>query len=429
MPFLVLALLLALVAVLAQGQPAYAAFHCMRIHAVMGGLSGDPDVQYVELRMNAGGQVALTNRLIKFYDSAGVLKATFTFPGIVPNGLTGDSVLIATSEFNATSSGTGGLEDLSKHADFVFSMVNTVGANGGDPLHPVQVPGGKVTFSEGFDNCDPGLAAGPGEVDSVAYGGATADWVAAAPALPSPSTAQALGLNNLNLMPSNNSMEYSLVATSSTTYTVSVTPTNDLPTDLTTPRNNARNVGTLSSADADGDGVSDAFDLCPGTAPATPVDASGCSAAQVDSDGDTICDPGAPSLGPGPCTGINDNCPSVPNLSQANADGDAFGDACDNCPSVSTFWVVPVGDGDCDGFTDVLENGIGTDPLVACNNGLGLSDWPPDINDDMGVNGLDVFTMFPFWLGFSNRQDLNDDGAVNVLDVFAMFPMWLKSCT
>jgi len=75
--------------------------------------------------------------------------------------------------------------------------------------------------------------------------------------------------------------------------------------------------------------VSTPADLCPGTAPATPVDANGCSDAQVDADGDLICDPGAPSSGPSVCVG-SDNCPSAANTGQEDADADGDGNACDD---------------------------------------------------------------------------------------------------
>lgn len=56
-------------------------------------------------------------------------------------------------------------------------------------------------------------------------------------------------------------------------------------------------------SDADGDGTCDAIDVCPGDA-------------QNDGDGDGLC-------------GNDDNCPVVANPTQADADDDGWGDACD----------------------------------------------------------------------------------------------------
>jgi hypothetical protein len=106
--------------------------------------------------------------------------------------------------------------------------------------------------------------------------------------------------------------------------------------------------GDVCDLDDDNDGVPDASDLCPGTAAADPVDANGCSDAQVDPDADGICSPGAPSAGPSSCQlDPADNCPLVYNPGQEDSDGDGTGDVCegdadgdtvvdddDNCPEV-----------------------------------------------------------------------------------------------
>jgi hypothetical protein len=85
--------------------------------------------------------------------------------------------------------------------------------------------------------------------------------------------------------------------------------------------------------DMDGDGVPDSVDQCGGTPAGSAVDAFGCSRAQVDSDGDKVCNPGVVSSW---CTGTDDNCPSVANPDQKDSDHDGVGDACDpdqDCPT------------------------------------------------------------------------------------------------
>jgi hypothetical protein len=68
--------------------------------------------------------------------------------------------------------------------------------------------------------------------------------------------------------------------------------------------------------DDDGDGVTDTADACPiGAASGTDTDADGCKDTE-DVDDDGVTDSG-------------DNCALVANPGQANADGDAQGDACD----------------------------------------------------------------------------------------------------
>jgi hypothetical protein len=88
--------------------------------------------------------------------------------------------------------------------------------------------------------------------------------------------------------------------------------------------------------DEDNDGVLNSNDLCPSTAPGAPVDANGCSNAQVDPDEDGICTPGAPSGGPAGCTG-SDNCPfeaedydgyDTEGCPDPDNDGDTIVDAC-----------------------------------------------------------------------------------------------------
>ncbi len=163
---LVIALLLAIVALvgISQAQRTDAAFHIMRVYGVMGGASGDADVQYVELRMVSAGQTLVSGHHLCFYDASGSAYARFTFPSNVANGTLGSSILISTSEFDsAWAAGS---------SDFLFSSSNTVAiAGGADVDHPVRSPGGKVSFGSDAaavpaQMCQASFAV----VDSVAYG-------------------------------------------------------------------------------------------------------------------------------------------------------------------------------------------------------------------------------------------------------------------
>jgi hypothetical protein len=202
---------------------ALADFHCVRIHAVMGGLSGNNDVQYVELRMRSAGQGNLVGHTILFYDAANTLTATFTFPSGVSTASAGDSILIATTEFDALA--TGGV------SDFTFAG-NTTGS--GDPDHPIHL-NGRVVFEP-----NPAFTCGyPAPVDAIAYGTGTGGF--GTPAVALPSTTQALRLRSdmghiLNENPSDNSAQYSLQPVSATTLSIA---TPNLATEFATPRNNA----------------------------------------------------------------------------------------------------------------------------------------------------------------------------------------------
>src|SRR5207247_2433349 len=123
---------------------------------------------------------------------------------------------------------------------------------------------------------------------------------------------------------------------------------------------NCSTVSNASQANADGDSKGDACDSCPGDA-------------QNDQDGDGICagvgfsapktadrDNCQPVANPTQANAAGDalgdacdNCPTVANPTQANADGDTLGDACDNCPTVTNQ---NQADGDADGRGDVCDN-------------------------------------------------------------------------
>jgi len=229
---------------------------------------------------------------------------------------------------------------------------------------------------------------------------------------------------------------------------------------LGSPRGVFRRVnldGSGNTVNEDGDSTAD--DGCAGGPAAVGVsEAADHCYDSVDSDGDTTvddgCPGGPPAGGPGLISegadwcaggdtdidiywikfGLNagdptgtDNCPTVWNPTQTNTDagfaattgfpaGDDLGDACDP-------------DDDADGFTDVVEAHLPTDPLDRCSNGAApnKSDtWGLDQNLDKQVSvvgdvlkysgkiGASVITSPPTSWAIS-RLDLNRDNQVSVV--------------
>jgi hypothetical protein len=390
-----------------------AAFHLMRVYGVMGGAGGGSAVQYVELRMSDPGQNFVSGHDICFFDAAGAPYARFTFPSSTGNGADEASILVATAEFDtAWAAGS---------PDFTFSAANTTAiAGGADVLHPVRQPSGKVVFGSDFATVPAMMCAGSfSQIDSIAYGTAYAGGVDHPPHenvdLPTAGT-QGLKLQVSPIChPSsspcvrNNANDYALV---------------DVNMAGNNPRNSLNQSGTLNVvADADNDGVPDAGDLCPGTAPSAPVDANGCSTAQVDTDADGVCNPGAPSGGPGNCTG-SDNCPSWVNPAQ-------------NMPP----WPVPANDPDCDNFTTATEMAIGTDPGRQCADNPGANNeplpdrWPTDFQDNQISNTIDVGQFVPRLNStgpgapYDVRFDYNSSNTINTVDVGRFVAVLNDTCS
>jgi hypothetical protein len=101
----------------------------------------------------------------------------------------------------------------------------------------------------------------------------------------------------------------------------------------------------------------------------------------------------------------SDNCVAVVNAGQQNADGDAFGDACDACPATADASACT--DDDNDGYTDTAEAGT---PLC---NGTGNEDGSP-VNDDTAVNdGCPAVGPAESGGQCANNADDDADSAVN----------------
>ncbi|MCA9858279.1 MAG: thrombospondin type 3 repeat-containing protein, partial [Thermomicrobiales bacterium] len=106
--------------------------------------------------------------------------------------------------------------------------------------------------------------------------------------------------------------------------------------------------------DMDGDGVPDAVDNCPNRS----------NPDQADNDGDGIgnaCDPSPNTPNDRDNDGVPDeidNCPTIKNPGQADFDGDGIGDACDKCPMDKGESCTPPSaeDADGDGVLDGDDN-------------------------------------------------------------------------
>lgn len=99
-------------------------------------------------------------------------------------------------------------------------------------------------------------------------------------------------------------------------------------------------------------------------------------------------------------------------------------------------------DSDGDGFSDVVEAYVGTEPTAACPSTPMAGDeepdaFPADFDDNQVVNITDVGHVLPPAFGaqsggqdFGQREDLNPDGVINILDVSAVLPpVFGSSCS
>ncbi len=200
----------------------------------------------------------------------------------------------------------------------------------------------------------------------------------------------------------------------------------------------------VGQADADGDGVGDACDQCPGFDDNLDSDgdsyANGCDNCPddpndqadydndgigdlcddcTDSDGDSFGDPG---FAGNSCP--TDNCPEIPN-DQTDDDGDGIGDPCDNCSAVANTNQADY-DGDgigdlCDECTDLDGDGYGDPgfPLNICpeDNCPSIPNPSQIDTDNDGVGDACIFIC----------GDANGDGGQNVADAVYLINFVFKS--
>ena len=168
--------------------------------------------------------------------------------------------------------------------------------------------------------------------------------------------------------------------------------------------------GTTGGADIDGDGIEDAADSCPDIFnPKRPLDNNEQPNFDMDTQGDScdIC----PISGPGDMCAMfdpndpdgdgvpsdMDNCPQIPNMNQANADGDDKGDLCDSCPDAAND-----GDMGCPATLYAINNGqfaegeavVVSDVIVTGSGDGGF--FVQVAADSMDFNGADFSGMYVY---------------------------------
>jgi hypothetical protein len=82
---------------------AHATFHLMSVSEVGAGFHGDADVQFVELRLDAGGQTNLVDTRLTVFDAAGNATELLLSDHPVADGSSGANVLYATAAFAAAT--------------------------------------------------------------------------------------------------------------------------------------------------------------------------------------------------------------------------------------------------------------------------------------------------------------------------------------
>jgi hypothetical protein len=96
--------ILGVLAALAAPRPAAALFHIAVINEVMTSYDGDPNVQFVEIKMLMGGQTITTNSVLAAFNAAGVYQGDILVVGAdLPNGGANKTWLMGTTAFETAS--------------------------------------------------------------------------------------------------------------------------------------------------------------------------------------------------------------------------------------------------------------------------------------------------------------------------------------
>jgi cysteine-rich repeat protein len=95
---------ISLFAVLASAVPAAASFHFAHIHRILTGLDGEANVQFVEIRMDAGGQNFVAGTKLAAFDATGAFVGiALTVPGNVAVGTNQATWIMGSTAFAAAA--------------------------------------------------------------------------------------------------------------------------------------------------------------------------------------------------------------------------------------------------------------------------------------------------------------------------------------
>ena len=95
--------LLVTLCVLALARSATATFHEISISEIGAGFGNDPAIQFVELRLDAGGQTNLVNTRLTVFDAQGNESVLVLANHAVTNGTAGANILFATDAFRSAT--------------------------------------------------------------------------------------------------------------------------------------------------------------------------------------------------------------------------------------------------------------------------------------------------------------------------------------
>jgi len=97
--------------------------------------------------------------------------------------------------------------------------------------------------------------------------------------------------------------------------------------------------------------------------------------------------------------------------------------------------VPPSLDSDGDGFGDAVEASLRTDQFASCSRNPQHDAWPPDINNSVTANIIDILFYAPVMLtdfgdpNYDSRFDFNASGRIDIIDVLVLGPFMMQSCS